>query len=122
MRHFMTILYFLLLSLLTINLAYANKADVTNATFTLDKNEMYQFSVTIRHNDQGWNHYANKWEIYDLDNNLLSTRTLFHPHVNEQPFTRNLSNVKISKNIKKVKIKAHDLVHGYGGQEILINL
>jgi hypothetical protein len=33
--------------------------------------------------------------------------------VDEQPFTRSLSDVQIPKDVNKVIIKGHDLVHGY---------
>jgi len=71
------------------------------------------FNVTLNHQDTGWKHYANKWEIYTPDGKLLARRTLYHPHVNEQPFTRSLSGVKIPKGLNKVIVKGHDLVHGY---------
>jgi hypothetical protein len=47
---------------------------------------VYRFSVTVRHADEGWDHYADRWEVLTSDGTLLATRTLYHPHVNEQPF------------------------------------
>lgn len=49
-----------------------------------------QVSVTILHGDTGWDHYADGWRIEDADGQVLGTRILAHPHVNEQPFTRSL--------------------------------
>jgi len=82
-----------------------------------DENKTCRFDVTLKHKDTGWDHFANKWEIYTPNNKLLAKRTLFHPHVKEQPFTRSLSSVKIPKGVKKVLIKAHDSLHGYSKQE-----
>ena len=76
-------------------------------------NRVCNFNVTLKHEDKGWDHFANKWQIYTPEDKLITTRTLHHPHVNEQPFTRGLSSVKIPKGLKKVHIKAHDSVHGY---------
>ena len=84
--------------------------------------DTYDFSVTVFHEDAGWKHYADKWEVTDKNGTVLRTRTLYHPHVNEQPFTRDLSGVKIPENIKSVVIRAHDLVHGYGGKLITLDL
>lgn len=100
----------------------AGEADVINVQVTTSKNETFTFDVTISHSDSGWDHYVNKWEILDEKDELLGTRVLHHPHVDEQPFTRSLSGVKIPENIKKVKVRAHDSVHGYGGKEISVNL
>ena len=80
------------------------------------------FSVTLEHNDEGWNHYANQWEVLTLDGKLLGTRVLYHPHENEQPFTRSLSGVAIAPEIRRVKIRARDSKHGYAAQEFELDL
>jgi hypothetical protein len=56
------------------------------------------------------------------DGTLLATRTLMHPHVDEQPFTRNLSGVAIPGSIDEVEVRAHDTVHGYGGKTVTVKL
>jgi len=56
------------------------------------------------------------------DGKVLATRSLAHPHVNEQPFTRSLSGVKIPKGIKVVTIRAYDLVHKFGGKTMQVKL
>ena len=43
-------------------------------------------------------------------------------HVEEQPFTRSLSGVKIPDGITKVTVRAHDLVHEYGGKVVTVTL
>ena len=74
-------------------------------------NNNYQISVTLLHADTGWDHYANRWDVLDEDGNVLGTRVLAHPHVNEQPFTRSLT-VEIPSGVTKVTIVAADSVHG----------
>ena len=71
------------------------------------------FSVTLEHADQGWNHYADQWDVITLEGKVLKSRVLHHPHDNEQPFTRSLSGVLIPEGINKVKIRARDSKHGY---------
>ena len=80
------------------------------------------FLVTLQHADTGWDHYANQWDVMTLDGVLLGTRVLYHPHVNEQPFTRSLSGVKIPAGTKSVKIRAKDSVHGYSAVEYTVQL
>ncbi|WP_199899553.1 hypothetical protein [Sneathiella glossodoripedis] len=82
---------------------------------------MYRFSVTVSHTDTGWDHYADKWEVLDLQGNVLAARVLMHPHVDEQPFTRSMK-ISIPMHIKRVRIRAHDSVHGYGGAIIDVDL
>ena len=56
------------------------------------------------------------------DGSILGSRVLYHPHVNEQPFTRSLSGVQIPLTIKQVTVRAKDSVHGYGGTEKQVEL
>lgn len=103
----------LLVLFLLLTNAYSNEVKIQKVEASCTKNKICTFHVTLKHKDEGWKHFANKWEIYSPDNKLLATRTLHHPHVKEQPFTRSLAGVKIPKGLKKVLIKAHDSVHGY---------
>lgn len=82
---------------------------------------MYRVSVTVKHADEGWDHYADKWDVLDEAGNILGTRVLMHPHVDEQPFTRSLT-LSIPMNVKNVTIRAHDKVHGYGGSEFTVKV
>lgn len=80
------------------------------------------FRVTLEHADEGWHHYADRWDVLTLDDRLLKTRVLHHPHVNEQPFTRSLSGVAVPEEHKQVKIRARDSKHGYSKQEFIVDL
>ena len=80
------------------------------------------FYVTVIHQDSGWDHFANRWEVLTPDGKILATRTLLHPHVNEQPFMRSLSHIKIPAGINNVTVRAHDSVHGYGGRTMDIKV
>lgn len=80
------------------------------------------FSVTLEHSDQGWNHYANQWDVVTLDGRLLKSRVLHHPHDNEQPFTRSLSGVQIPDGVDRVKIRARDSKHGYSSDEFVVEI
>lgn len=92
--------------------AYANEVEVVDVQANQASDKTWRFSVTLKHADEGWDHYANQWQIIAPDNKILGTRTLYHPHVNEQPFTRSLNGVKIPADIKTVRIIAKDTVHG----------
>ncbi|HIP94183.1 MAG TPA: hypothetical protein EYH38_06545 [Leucothrix sp.] len=91
---------------------YANEVEVVDVQANQSSDKTWHFSVTLKHADAGWDHYANEWQIIAPDNKILGTRTLYHPHVNEQPFTRSLNGVKIPADVKTVRIIAKDTVHG----------
>ena len=70
------------LSLIVSPLALANEVEVVKAS-ALKVATTWQIAVTLRHKDSGWEHYANKWEVLNLQGEVLATRVLLHPHVNE---------------------------------------
>jgi len=100
---------------------YGNEVEVVDVKVTVAGGNQYRFEVTLEHEDENWEHFANRWEILDADGNILATRVLHHPHVYEQPFTRSLT-TKIPDNLKKVTIRGHDSVHAYGGVETSVPL
>ncbi|NIY77753.1 hypothetical protein HED22_19035 [Thalassospira sp. HF15] len=102
--------------------AHAGEADVVAAKATKTGADTYRFDVTVAHDDTGWDHYANVWQVIGPDGAVLGERVLAHPHVNEQPFTRSLSGVTIPEDIKGVTLRAGDLVHAFGGAELYLEL
>jgi uncharacterized protein YijF (DUF1287 family) len=103
-------------------IASGGEADVVAVEASRAPDGSWRFDVTLRHADSGWDHYADKWEVLSPDSKVLGRRVLAHPHVNEQPFTRSLSGVKIPESIARVRVRAHDSVHGYGGKEVTLEL
>ena len=74
----------------------------------------HTISVTLRHGDTGWAHYADGWSVQLPDGTELGYRTLHHPHVEEQPFTRSLGGVNVPEGTKRLVLVPHDSVHGWG--------
>ncbi len=110
-----------LLVLLAAGPGRADPADVVSARATCSGSSC-SFQVTIRHADTGWDHYADAWEVLAPDGTLLATRVLRHPHVREQPFTRSLRDVELPAELTRVRIRARDSVHGFGGREVVVAL
>jgi len=102
--------------------AYAGEADVVYVKISQSSGNSYNFDVTVKHADTGWEHYSDAWEVLDTNGNILGKRVLVHPHVNEQPFTRSLSGVVIPAELTSVTIRAHDNVHKYGGKEMTVKV
>jgi len=101
--------------------SHAGVADVLSASAECSSS-VCTFSVTVRHDDEGWSHYADAWEVVAPDGHVVATRVLQHPHVGEQPFTRELRGVVVPSDLATVRIRAHDSVHGFGGQEVVVQL
>lgn len=91
--------------------------------------ETWTFQVTVFHPDTGWEDYANGWDVVLPDGTVVLpnpddpfTRLLLHPHETEQPFTRSQSNIHIPADVTAVTVRAHDLVAGFGGEEVAVEL
>ena len=101
--------------------AWAGGADVVGARAT-KTGVSWRFDVTVRHSDAGWDHYADAWRVVGADGTVYGIRTLYHPHVEEQPFTRSLGGVQIPAGVGSVTIEARDSVHGWGGATVVVKL
>jgi hypothetical protein len=99
----------------------ASEVEILNAYFR-QTGKQWSVQVTLKHDDTGWEHYADKWRVVDREGNVLGERVLYHPHVNEQPFTRGLSTVKVPEHIKSVFIEAHDKLHGWTSRRLRVDL
>ncbi len=102
--------------------AMAGDVEIVEAVAYSDLGDKWSFHVTLEHGDTGWDHYADQWEVLAPDGAVLGTRTLYHPHVNEQPFTRSLSGVYVSPDLDHVMIRARDSVHGHGPELFRVEL
>ncbi|UES40420.1 hypothetical protein [Roseibium aggregatum] len=101
--------------------ARAGEVEIVSAKATGSAG-VWTFAVTLRHDDTGWDHYADLWQILTPDGELLGERVLLHPHVDEQPFTRSQSGITIPEGVSQVIIRARDTVHGVSPQEYKLNL
>ena len=99
----------------------AGEADVVGVEVSKGGDGAFRFDVTVKHGDEGWDHYADAWDVVAPDGTVLGTRVLAHPHENEQPFTRSTT-VTIPDGITEVTVRAKDSVHEYGGVEMTVTL
>ncbi len=122
MKNKMDTLAFSLMCLVVINQAIADEVKILAAEFNSNGNNHWSVNVTLKHADTGWAHYADNWRIIDDKGNVLGDRVLYHPHVDEQPFTRGLSDVKIPEAVTILYIEAHDKVHGWASGQMKVDL
>ncbi|QGX99922.1 hypothetical protein EI983_17270 [Roseovarius faecimaris] len=82
----------------------------------------WRVEVTLKHEDTGWDHYADGWDVLDATGKVLGHRELLHPHVDEQPFTRSLSNLMLPDGTREVFIRAHCSVKGWSDDVYRVEL
>lgn len=107
----------------------AGNADVLSVRVVRAADDTWTFHVTVEHPDTGWEDYADGWDVVTPASKVLKpdpdspfTRLLLHPHENEQPFTRSQSGIVIPDGVTQLRVRAHDLLDGYGGREVVVDL
>jgi len=103
-------------------LSAAADSPIVNDVVASSNGDNWTFSVTLSHPDSGWDHYADGWRVVDENGALLGTRILHHPHVQEQPFTRSLGNVKIPRITKYVLIETRCSQDGWSNEQYKVTL
>ena len=104
-------------------------ADVLYVLARQESENSWHFTVTVEHPDTGWDDYADGWDVVLPDGSVAKpdpdspfTRLLLHPHETEQPFTRSQGGVVIPAGINEIVVRAHDIVDGFGGREVTLDL
>jgi len=85
-----------------------------------EREDGYPFSVTLFHDDEGEDGYANWWQVETLDGERLGRRELSHSHGTRE-FTRS-ETIPVPDDVECVVVRGHDQTHGYGGQAALVGV
>ncbi len=82
----------------------------------------WTITATLSHGDTGWDDYADGWRVLSDGGDVLGTRTLAHPHVDEQPVSRSLSGIAIPAGTGRVMIETSTTATGWGGERYALDL
>jgi hypothetical protein len=83
---------------------------------------VYDVVVSISSPYDSPERYADGWRVVDEEGNVLGTHTLVHDHANEQPFTRTQVGLEIPADVNRITVEGRDLVNGYGGGTLWIDV
>ena len=89
------------------------EANVVEVAFDGAPGGDVRFDVTLFHDDDGEDGYADWWQVESLDGTRLGRRELLHAH-STAPFTRSAT-VAVPADVPCVVVRGHDQTHGYGG-------
>ena len=96
--------------------------DVIGVKVTETGENVYNFDVTISSAYDTPERYADAWRVKGEDGTVYGVRELLHDHATEQPFTRSLNDVAIPEGTARVIVEGRDLVHGWGGETMAVEL
>lgn len=101
--------------------ALADAPDVQHIQI-LPYDDVWKFTVTITHDDKGWEDYAEAWRIIDDQGNVFGKRNLLHPHEGYPSVTRSLSRVQIPTGVREVNIQTYDTLGGWSPKMTRVSL
>jgi hypothetical protein len=76
----------------------------------------FDFDVTVSSTYDTPQRYADGIRVRSKDGQVFGERKLLHDHADEQPFTRDVYNVKLPGGVRSVVVEARDQQHGWGGK------
>ena len=82
----------------------------------------FNFDVTVSSPYDTSQRYADAFRVMGKDGQVYAERKLLHDHADEQPFTRDLYDVKIAPGVRVVVVQARDQKYGYGGKRVEVTL
>ncbi|GGJ07298.1 hypothetical protein GCM10008995_16450 [Halobellus salinus] len=82
--------------------------------------DTHDLAVTLYHDDDGEEGYADWWQVERLGGERLGRRDLRHAHSTD-PFTRS-ETIEIPDSVGCVVVRGHDQTHGYGGRVAVVDL
>ncbi len=101
--------------------AQASEVQIMDVEFQ-NRGKTWDVRTMLRHDDNGWEHFADAWRVVMENGTVLGTRILQHPHVDEQPFTRSLRGLVIPPGVATVYVEARDNVSGWSKHRVKVEL
>jgi hypothetical protein len=96
--------------------------EVVDVVVTREDGGTHRFDVTVSSPYDRPEKYADAWRIVGSDGTVYGLRELTHDHAAEQPFTRSLDGVQIPAGVGTVVVEARDLVDGWSGQTLEVEV
>jgi hypothetical protein len=96
--------------------------DVVGVKVQLRGGDAFDFDVTMTSPYDTAERYADAFRIVGPDGKELGVRVLLHDHKDEQPFTRELTGVRVPAGVRQVTVQGRDQRSGYGGKTMTVAL
>lgn len=92
-------------------------ANVVGVAMSRNLDQTIDLRVTIRSADKGPEHFCDRFEILDPEGRVLHVERIAQPHVNEQPFSVSLTNLRLPEGLERVTFRARMRPDGASGTQ-----
>jgi hypothetical protein len=97
-------------------------ANIVGSAVTRNLDGSYDIRVTVRSADKGPEYYCDRIEFVDAEGKVLHTHRIAKPHVNEQPFSETLRNLRFPEGLEQVTVRARMRPDHATGKERVLKL
>lgn len=101
--------------------AAAGEVEIMDVEFRIS-GKAWDVRAMLRHQDSGWEHYADALRVVMDDGVELGSVIFEAPHVGEDVFKPAIRGVFIPQGVMTVYVEAHDNVHGWSRQRVKVDL
>lgn len=96
--------------------------DIIGVQATRGDDGTWRFDVTVSSPYDSRDRYADAWRVLGPGETEFGIRVLTHDHASEQPFTRSQGGIAIPDDVISVTVQGRDLVNGWGGGTLDVQL
>lgn len=82
----------------------------------------WTLTITITHDDSGWDHYASGVQVLAPDGSVLAQHEIAHPHEAGVPFDEVVTGVHVPAGVDHVMVRARCTLDGWSARTRRVDL
>jgi len=111
-------------SLLGLLLATAAQAGEPRVTWVEVTEEVRSHTITavLEHDDEARYHFLDGWRVTTPEGEVLAEQGFRHPRPQAPPRRATLTKIRLPEGVERIRVEAHDRLHGWGGNPVVVEL
>jgi hypothetical protein len=110
----------LLLSLLAAT-AQAGEPRVTWVEVT-EEVRSHTVTAVLEHDDEAAYHFLDGWRVTTSEGEVLAEQGFEHPRPQAPPRRATLTGIRLPEGVERIRVEAHDRLHGWGDDAVEVEL
>ncbi|SFD65282.1 hypothetical protein SAMN05660831_02015 [Thiohalospira halophila DSM 15071] len=111
-------------SLLLLLLVTTTQAGEPRVSWVEVTEEVRSYTVTavLEHDDEARYHFLDGWRVTTPEGEVLAEQDFKHPRPQAPPRRATLRGVRLPEGVTRLQVEAHDRLHGWGGNPVVVEL
>lgn len=82
----------------------------------------YTVTAVLEHDDEAAYHFLDGWRVTTPEGEVLAEQIFRHPRPQAPPRRATLSGIQLPEGVTRLRLEAHDRLHGWGGNPVEVEL